>query len=217
MHQRRCIFEVLEGRELLAGVTILTHGYNGDITGWVATAANDIANRIGTADTSRYVMTVDRDAQGQLAVTSFTRDGGPGIENSVNGEAIVRLDWSKVSNGDFSTVAGGNVVADYLMNAHGPEHALAALPMHLIGHSRGTSLMTVVAQRLGERGVWVDQLTSLDPHPVDGHDDFLNINFGDQSMQTWDNITFADDYWRTDGNTQNLDFDGEHVAGAHQG
>jgi hypothetical protein len=28
------------------------------------------------------------------------------------------------------------------------------------------------------------------------------------------NITFADNYWRTDGEVNNFDFDGEPVAGA---
>jgi hypothetical protein len=31
------------------------------------------------------------------------------------------------------------------------------------------------------------------------------------------NITFADNYWRTDGEVNNFDFDGEPVAGAHEG
>ena len=45
---------------------------------------------------------------------------------------------------------------------------VAELPFHLIGHSRGASLVGELAKKLGEQGVWVDQVTTLDPHPVDG-------------------------------------------------
>ena len=45
---------------------------------------------------------------------------------------------------------------------------LRAGPVDLIGHSRGASLNTELARKLAERGIWVDDFTSLDPHPVDG-------------------------------------------------
>ena len=43
---------------------------------------------------------------------------------------------------------------------------LAQLPLHLIGHSRGGSVVTEMARLLGAQGVWVDQVTTLDPRPV---------------------------------------------------
>ncbi|MBC7784936.1 MAG: hypothetical protein H7144_13945, partial [Burkholderiales bacterium] len=82
---------------------------------------------------------------------------------------------------------------------------------------RGASLITAISQDLGRAGVWVDHLTSLDPHPVDGENDFFGVDYGDDEMASFDNIAFADDYWRSDGNANDFDFDGEPVTGAHQG
>ena len=154
--------EPLELRRLFAGVTILTHGLNGTVNGWIAAATADIAQRIGADDTSIYDMVVNKNSKGKLAVTSFELDHGPGLDKSVNAEAIVRLDWSDVSNGDFSARAVGDVVASYLMTSHGTERPLAGLPIHVVGHSRGASVVSDIAQRLGERGIWVDKSTFID-------------------------------------------------------
>jgi hypothetical protein len=93
--------------------------------------------------------------------------------------------------------------------------SLDELPIHLIGHSRGASLNTEIAGDLGEHDIWVDQFTSLDPHPVNGgSNNPLGISFGDEPMITWSNIEFADDYWRTNGNGDSTDPNGLPVAGA---
>jgi hypothetical protein len=211
-------FETLESRTLLAGVTILTHGYQGNITGWISSAADAIIDDRLRGDAASYILRVGTNSAGDLRVRSFTQESGRPISRTASGEMVVKLDWTDVDDGSFSTAEVGRVVADYLMAKPALLPApLASVPIHLIGHSRGASLVTAIAQRFGQRGIWVDQLTSLDPHPVDGHNDFLNIDFGDTPMRTWSNIAFADDYWRTDGNAQNFDFDGESVAGAHQG
>jgi hypothetical protein len=211
-------FETLESRMLLAGVTILTHGYRGNITGWISSAADAIIDERLGGDATSYILRVGTNSSGDLRVRSFKQESGRPIAQTASGEMVVKLDWTDVDDGEFSTGEVGRVVADYLMAKPALLPApLASVPIHLIGHSRGASLVTAIAQRLGQHGVWVDQLTSLDPHPVDGHNDFLGIDFGDAPMRTWSNIAFADDYWRTDGNTQNFDFDGESVAGAHEG
>lgn len=204
----------LEPRRLFAGVTILTHGNDGSISGWVKTAASDIADRAGD-DTSTYVMKVTKASSGKgLVVSSFTLDGGPGLTKSTDGEAVVRLDWTDVDDGGYSTQDVGDVVATYLQSAHGSTPALASLPLHLIGHSRGASVMSDIAQRLGEKGVWVDQVTYLDPHPVDGGIENGFVDDGDPQVRVWDNVTFADNYWRDDG--LNANPDGEHITGTHE-
>ena len=38
--------------------------------------------------------------------------------------------------------------------------------MHFIGHSRGASVVGALAEELGEAGIWVDQVTYLDTHPL---------------------------------------------------
>jgi hypothetical protein len=80
------------------------------------------------------------------------------------------------------------------------------LPLHLIGHSRGASVVTELARFLGAQGVWVDHVTMLDPRPVS----FL----GDPAMKSYANILFADNYWQNlcDGLTVP---NGQPIAGAY--
>jgi hypothetical protein len=207
--------EPLEARKLLSGVTLLIHGYQGNITGWVESAADAISDRVD-GGASIYVMTVAK-KDGDPAVTSFKQESGPALDSSQEGEVVIKLDWTDVDGGEFSTKEVGRAVTDYLVTRHGKVRALAEKPMHMIGHSRGASMVVAISRYLSERGIWVDQNTYLDPHPIDGDNDFLFLDFGDQSMRVFDNVAFADNYWRTDGNSQNLDFDGERVTGAHEG
>jgi hypothetical protein len=64
----------------------------------------------------------------------------------------------------------------------------------------------------------VDQLSYFDPHPVDGVRDpsifGIPFDFGDAAMRVYDNVVFADNYWRSDGDTS-FDFTGEAVNGAY--
>ena len=210
--------ETLESRRLLAGITLLTHGYNGDVNGWVKTAAADVASRAGGKNAaSIYTMSVAASG-GKLAVTAFGPDSGQkAFTATTNAEMVLKLDWSTVSGGSYTTQAVAAVVASYMLSAHGSTPALAELSLQLIGHSRGASLVTALSQDFGQAGVWVDQVTDLDPHPVDGVNDFFGVSFGDQKMAVYDNVAFADDYWRTDGDANNSDFDGESVVGTYQG
>ncbi len=68
---------------------------------------------------------------------------------------------------------------------------LAELPLHLIGHSRGGSVITEMARLLGAQGIWVDQVTTLDPRPV--------ALFGDAAVTSWANVLFADNFWQNLG------------------
>jgi len=119
-----------------------------------------------------------------------------------------------ISGGSYSTGAVAASVADYLLTATINNISFIEAPIHMIGHSRGGSLIAALAEQLGHGGVWVDQLTFLDPHPVDGvgGDDILD--FGDTSMRITENVIFADDYFRQDGFLEFVDFDGEPVNGA---
>ncbi|QEG38824.1 hypothetical protein UC8_07820 [Roseimaritima ulvae] len=90
---------------------------------------------------------------------------------------------------------------------------VAELPIHLLGHSRGASLVGELAHQLGQRGVWVDQVSTWDPHPVDGirEPTLFNADYGDAPMVRYQNVVFWDNYWRTQGDGS-LDFTGEPVA-----
>src|SRR5438034_7879889 len=131
-------FETLERRQLLAGVTIITHGQGGSANGDVKTAADLMAERAGGA--SQFVMTVTS-VSGKAKVTSFTRDAGsPDPNTTSNGEIIIRLDWSDVSS--FTTSSIASAVADYLLTAKPTGHSLLEGELALAGPSRRASAVS---------------------------------------------------------------------------
>ena len=76
-------------------------------------------------------------------------------------------------------------------------------------------MVTEIARLLGQNGIWVDQVTTLDPHPLptDAHDPNDPIGFnGDLDIyhvQTFTNVLFADNYYE-----QNSLVHGAQVTGA---
>ena len=62
-----------------------------------------------------------------------------------------------------------------------------------------------MSRLLGAQGLWVDQLTTLDPYPVSG--------FGDPAMKLYSNVLYWDNYWQN----QNvfLDPQGQALTGAY--
>jgi hypothetical protein len=198
----------LEPRTLFAGITLVTHGLQLDsaFPQWVDRMAEDVAKRVDPqgastwANVSHYAMRVTSGP----TVSSFTRTDGPAPSASSTGEIVISLDWSAVSNlGGPSTGAVAQVVANALFAAGlsmGFGGELLELPIHLIGHSRGGSLITALAQDLAARGAWVDQLSPLDPVPT-GSDTAMNVP---------DNVAFADNYYQTA-----YFIHGNAVAGAH--
>ena len=203
-------FEVLEDRTLLAGVTILTHGDRGNITGWIAATADDIQQRLGGTDAaSEYVMKVGSDG-----VESFTlEDGNKPFDQTTKAEAIIKLDWSAISDETHFTDDVAATVANYLLTSHSGVPDFTQLPFHLIGHSRGASLMVALSYDLGQRGIWVDQLTNLDPHPIGQIKIPFIGTFGDAKMATYDNVIFSDTYYRN-GGSDIIDPHGQAVDGS---
>jgi hypothetical protein len=198
-----------------AGVTLITHGLNGNIDDWVAAMALSIPAHLGFPGTnySRYEMVVSY-SDGFYLTT--TRVGGSRPALTDSGEIIIELDWSQLANGSsFDTyeiayaTAFGLLATNLLTELNG--HSLAELPIHLIGHSRGGSLVSELSRILGTNGLWVDHLTTLDPHPLnnDGFNDPFPVV--DAPAQTYLNVLYHDNYW------QNLNFFvyGEPVAGAY--
>lgn len=201
--------EQLESRTMLAGVTVMTHGLAGNITGWIKSAAAGINKRLD-GQGSVYILKVTGDLLGRdTEIASFKRESGPDPRTSPVTEIIIKLDWTDIDSNLTSTEDVGEEVAEFFMSSPGGGlPPLASLPIQFIGHSRGASVGTAFAKELGRRGIWVDQLTTLDPHPVDALDD--------QEMKSWTNITFADNYWR-EGDSVSVEPNGEHVAGTYEG
>jgi hypothetical protein len=195
------MFELLESRFLLSGVTLITHGEGGSAGGDIAKAANLIAKRAGGA--SQYVMTLAHSA-GNVTVKSFVRDPGSLDPNtSFSGEIIIKLDWSAVSGDKTDKIAAP--VAQYLLTQKPTGHSIVEQEIALVGPSRGASVINNLAADLGSAGVWVDQLTFLDPVTLPSYDPEIRIPL---------NVIFADDYFRSDSLLNTVP-DGKRIEGAY--
>jgi Ca2+-binding RTX toxin-like protein len=181
--------ETLEQRQLLAGVTLIAHGATEYVErqAWVDKMADAIAAR---EPAPIFLMRV---VPGESALNwQMQYLGGSGSVSST-GNAIVVLDWAAASHLDTDyrpTSAVAGVAVRALVDTFpelGISEPLASLPIHLIGHSRGGSLVSELARQLGERGVQVDQMTILDGHPVSS----------DAAIRAYQNVVFVDNYYQT--------------------
>ncbi len=197
------LFEPLEQRMLLSGLTIITHGYelSGTAPSWLFEMADTIANQDGPS-TAVYDLQLNYNSSDQAQVDSFTHVSGPSPSStqSSNAETVVLIDWAEdtglgvpiLGTPYFTTTQIANLVMPYLVNtipSIGITEPLAQGSIQLIGHSRGGSLVSEIAKDLGQSGIWVDQLTTLDPDPV----------MSDPTVSLGSNIIFADNYYQTSG------------------
>lgn len=185
-----------------AGVTLITHGFSGNADGWVLGMAGKMRGYPQFPGTN--VINYEVSISSGFAVTSRKVAGGHPTNDPV-AEIVINLDWGALA-GFFSQYDTYEVAAavvprllqtNFIAELNG--HALAELPMHFIGHSRGGSLVCQMARLLGTNGVWVDHVTTLDPHPVneDGNTDPLVVS--DAPLRIYDNVLFADNYYQEFG------------------
>ncbi|MBE7444312.1 MAG: hypothetical protein HS132_03360 [Planctomycetia bacterium] len=200
------------------GLTIITHGWESDGRGWPKAMADAIKARYG-ADIPIYFVTLIKNHLdlGNIVVDQDHSDQV--LDITTKGGAIIVIDWSDLDGGGgmeficnymVPTKEIGDVAFDYIFAKFHNNHLLTEIPIHLIGHSRGASVMSRIAYLLAQSGVLVDQLTTLDPHPLPC--DWEREKWEHTSMSIWDNIIFADNYYRIGGG---LDVpDGKRLDGA---
>jgi hypothetical protein len=194
-----------------AGVTIITHGFSGNAQGWVLGMARSVPAYPGFFGTNVICYEMRLRNSGGLQATLVKLTGGNPLTDPA-AEIVLKLDWSTLAGifPQFDTYAvAAAAVPPLLQTNFAPElggRALAELPLHLIGHSRGGSLVCQMGRLLGTNGVWVDHLTTLDPHPVneDGNMDPLFVT--DAPLRVYDNVLFADNYFQIIGAYPNGQF-----------
>jgi len=217
-------------------VTVLTHGYNssaGNTNGWLWNMALKMGEYDrrkfeygGNKSNSFYIVYFDNSILKSKLLFGVEPDKNP------SGDIFIVLDWNPYS-GDPTYLVGPGIqenkiksttytsyfVANYILTNKfdGLKTPLTFFPIHLIGHSRGGSLMCEVGKRFAEYGIYVHHLTTLDPHPVnnDGFNSIIegvaagNIVDGSATNGLTSNIIFADNYFQ-----KNATIKGSFVNGA---
>jgi hypothetical protein len=193
-----------------AGVTLITHGFNGNVTDWVIPMCNRIPQYQTFPGTNYTIYEISITKTGSvyyLSQTFLSGTNNPLVSDS--GEIIIALDWSTLAT--LSPAVSTSIIATQAVNALLSTNLipaiagkpLAELPLHLAGHSRGASVVTEMARILGAQGIWADHVTTWDPYPVS--------LLGDPTpVKIYANVLFADDYW------QNTDSpSGQAITGAY--
>jgi hypothetical protein len=193
------------------GVTLITHGFNSDVTSWIIPMQGRIARygELAPTNTVCYEITITKNAQGQyVAAATFISGTNPVV--AASGEILLKLNWSTLSGlGGPSTTTIAIAAAQALLNTNLIPalggRSLVEGPLHLVGHSRGASVVAELSRLLGAEGIWVDHLTALDPVPV--------ASFGDPAMKLYANVLYVDNYWQNLGVF--LDPQGQPLTGAY--
>lgn len=184
-----------------AGVTIITHGWNpsSDAPVWLESMRDAVAEKYlgGEKNYGKITVTGQGDS---LSAVCAPWDFEVAMGSA--GEIIVVLDWSAVANhllGGPSAQEVAAAVVDRIVISQNGKRPLAELPIHLIGHSRGGGMVCELARLLGERGIVVDHLTTLDPHPLTSTDaqPFFPPPVIDTPAAIYENVVFADNYMQT--------------------
>lgn len=200
--------EALESRQLLAGVTVLTHGYEsgGSFPDWVSAMRLAIESRAGTPSVDTRALHLEVDGDGSSS-TLFDARGQGQFFQAGRAEAVMSVDWASASNNNvtpsFGTLVDTRLIAQNIFlslfgvtSEVGNPAPLAELPIHLIGFDRGAGVMSELAWLLGQKGIWVDQVTTLDAHPLTAADP-IRSGGEDPAMAFYANTLYLDNYYRT--------------------
>ncbi|MCI0564762.1 MAG: hypothetical protein MN733_40365, partial [Nitrososphaera sp.] len=196
-----------------AGVTIITHGFAGNVDDWIIPMTQKIPRYNGFPGSTNFTCYEVYFVEPFFGAGYFptqARIGGVTPTNSQTAEIFIKLDWSPlaISLLNSATDIAASVTPLLLSTNFIPElggRSLAELPIHLIGHSRGASVISEISRLLGMKGIWVDDMTFLDAHPVGV--------YGDANVDVYRNVLFADNYWQT--NFDSFCPNGQRISGAY--
>lgn len=201
------VWIAVSGLSYAGGVTVITHGLNGQVDGWLLSMCRSLSvhPRVPGTNASIYRVSVTRPSGSYVVTASSEKVNQP---MNPSGEIIVAVDWSTIA-GLFqpSTAQIAVPVASALRSTTLiPElggRPLVELPLHLVGHSRGASMMAEVARLLGAEGIWVDHLTLLDPYPS-------TLANSDPTLRNYANVFFTENFRQTYSFPDGVTLDGAY-------
>jgi len=208
-------FSGLSANAGLPATTVISHGFTtGDKGIWVQAMAEAVVARAGEGSIYRYT--------GATGAWTFVSGDGSSDVLALIFNWVPESDAPDIGPNLNYVQAAGDALQAMLRDAKyvggsGPADLVTGRAVHLLGHSRGACVMSEAARRLGAAGIDIDQVTLLDPHPVNGTlDTPYNFNWGDPVPQAWSTVAFTDNYWRADGGglINGLDFDGIPITNA---
>jgi hypothetical protein len=191
------------------GITIITHGFSWDSANpqqWINDYANAVASRT-TNPTAVAVYQIDfvhrhvGDVRiNEIGSVSWLSGPTDAFSQSSNCEIIFKVNWSQCAaqrevGEAVSSTTIAQLLVDYFVNTRISSHAWIEQPIHLIGHSRGASVCAEMARIFGYYGIWVDQQTTLDPHPVNNDGNVDSVATVDGTVVTYENTLFSDNYY----------------------
>ena len=189
----------------MKGVTVLVHGFvlsegdgNTPFDYWGGNNGENfvaLLKRFGSGKVWQYIPGT---GHYQDITTSIP---GASSYNELSGHHILLFDWREGSNEPESgqAEAAADALSASLIEFHpGGQPTIsispyaAVRPLHFIGHSRGTVVVSETVQRLGRYNIRVHYVTYLDIHdfgqPLIDSDEY----FHDPAVQVWENVDYVD-------------------------
>ncbi|MBI5760604.1 MAG: hypothetical protein HZA46_18970 [Planctomycetales bacterium] len=215
-------------RQTVTGATIITHGFqlsdsDGDSLAALAQAVRTRADTENGPNQTAWLLDYDLvNANGQFTgLFDANQSVFPSSEIPATGEVVLLFDWARESN--ESSAGWGEAAGDALFNllvglGLASPTAGTSVPLHLIGHSFGTAVISEAVERLATFSIPVDQVTYLDPHdfdqgilPVDGSQRLYELGKpSGYGATVWQNVAFTDVYYQTE-----FAPDGRPIPGAY--
>src|SRR5262245_18791679 len=139
------VLGAVQSRCLATGVTIITHGYDGNVNGWISGLAGAIPSYSRFPDTkfTAYTVTLTTDGNNKYFYQWQMTNSAPAATDS--GEILVKLDWSQMAGGsgtyNISTLDVATIASYVLLQANAISelggHGLAEFTYKLICIRRG--------------------------------------------------------------------------------
>lgn len=188
-----CLFNHIQKQSCFAGgVTVITHGNGGNTDSWVSAMAARIREYAAFPGTDATLYRIYFVITNGAYQSAWERLGGSNPLSTDSGEIIVLFDWRQLANSSYNTRQIAPHVTVRLIQTNFIEElggrALAELPIHIIGHSRGGSLVSESVRMLGTNGVWVDHQTTLDGYSSENDATLTN---------TYENVLFHDNTYQS--------------------